>query len=78
MQIVYACWLLFELVFLYLYVIETKGRTLEETAALFDGVDATTLVTGPNHPVVSRGDSEKSIDKGSTSDVVHLESTPHV
>lgn len=31
--IVYDCWLAFELVFCYLYVIETKNHTLEETAA---------------------------------------------
>ena len=36
-QIVYCCWLVFELIFVYLYIIETKGLTLEETAALFDG-----------------------------------------
>ncbi|KAF9497933.1 hexose transporter [Pleurotus eryngii] len=35
--VVYCCWLLFELVFLYFFVVETKNRTLEETAALFDG-----------------------------------------
>ena len=29
----------FELVFVVLFVIETRGRTLEETAALFDGGD---------------------------------------
>jgi len=38
--IVYVCWLAFEAVFVFLYVIETKGRTLEETAALFDGEDS--------------------------------------
>ena len=35
--IVYCGWLAFELVFIMRYLIETKGRTLEETAALFDG-----------------------------------------
>ncbi|THH06220.1 hypothetical protein EW146_g9685 [Bondarzewia mesenterica] len=35
--IVYACWLAFEAVFVFLFIIETKNRTLEETAALFDG-----------------------------------------
>lgn len=35
--IVYCCWLAFEFVFLYFFLIETKNRTLEETAALFDG-----------------------------------------
>jgi len=35
-----VCWLAFEFVFLWLFVVETKNRTLEETAALFDGEDA--------------------------------------
>lgn len=39
MQIVYCCWLAFEFVFLYFMIVETKNRTLEETAALFDGED---------------------------------------
>ncbi|EIW83455.1 hexose transporter [Coniophora puteana RWD-64-598 SS2] len=37
--IVYVCWLAVELVFIYFYLVETKNRTLEETAALFDGED---------------------------------------
>ncbi|GJJ14938.1 hypothetical protein Clacol_009208 [Clathrus columnatus] len=35
--IFYDAWLAFELVYCYLFVIETKNRTLEETAMLFDG-----------------------------------------
>ncbi|KAF9563259.1 general substrate transporter [Agrocybe pediades] len=35
--IVYCGWLAFELAFVIFFVVETKGRTLEETAALFDG-----------------------------------------
>ncbi|KAJ7510997.1 hexose transporter [Mycena galericulata] len=35
--IVYCAWLAFEFVFLYFFIIETRGRTLEETAAIFDG-----------------------------------------
>jgi len=35
--LVYCGWLVFELVFVLKFIIETKGRTLEETAALFDG-----------------------------------------
>ncbi|TFK40369.1 general substrate transporter [Crucibulum laeve] len=35
--IVYCAWLIIELVFVVVYIIETRGRTLEETAALFDG-----------------------------------------
>ncbi|KAK0203424.1 hexose transporter [Desarmillaria ectypa] len=38
--IVYVCWIAFECVFIYLYVVETKGLTLEETAVIFDGDDA--------------------------------------
>jgi len=33
----YCGWLCFELIFVLTYVIETRGRTLEETAVLFDG-----------------------------------------
>ncbi|KAI9455989.1 general substrate transporter [Russula earlei] len=35
--LVYCGWLGFELVFVIVFVVETRGRTLEETAALFDG-----------------------------------------
>ena len=35
--IVYCVWLVFELAFMWRYAIETKGRSLEETAAIFDG-----------------------------------------
>ena len=35
-QIVYWCWIAFELVFVYFSVVETKNRSLEETAILFD------------------------------------------
>ncbi|KAI0062526.1 hexose transporter [Artomyces pyxidatus] len=35
--VVYCCWLGFELVYCYFFVVETRGLSLEETAALFDG-----------------------------------------
>ncbi|KIY65562.1 hexose transporter [Cylindrobasidium torrendii FP15055 ss-10] len=35
--IVYVAWIACECVFLYLFIIETKGLSLEETAVLFDG-----------------------------------------
>ncbi|OJA17867.1 hypothetical protein AZE42_05906 [Rhizopogon vesiculosus] len=38
--IVYVCWLAVEFIFLWFFLVETKNRTLEETAALFDGEDA--------------------------------------
>ncbi|KAG8812375.1 hypothetical protein FRC17_002048, partial [Serendipita sp. 399] len=37
LYIVYCCWLAFEFVYIFLYLVETKGKTLEETAAVFDG-----------------------------------------
>ncbi|CAE7233119.1 unnamed protein product [Rhizoctonia solani] len=38
--LVYTCWLVFELGYMYMFAVETKGRSLEETATLFDGDDA--------------------------------------
>ncbi|KDQ20220.1 hypothetical protein BOTBODRAFT_27639 [Botryobasidium botryosum FD-172 SS1] len=38
--IVYTCWNLVECVYIYFFAVETKGRTLEECAALFDDKDA--------------------------------------
>ncbi|KAF8757589.1 Transporter [Rhizoctonia solani] len=35
--LIYTVWLVFELVFIYLFAVETRNRSLEETAALFDG-----------------------------------------
>ncbi|KAI0926077.1 hypothetical protein AcV5_008639 [Taiwanofungus camphoratus] len=35
--LVYCGWLVVELIFIVTHIIETRGRTLEETAALFDG-----------------------------------------
>ncbi|KAI9567545.1 hexose transporter [Boletus coccyginus] len=43
--LVYVCWLAFEFVYLWFFVVETKNRTLEETAALFDGEDAVNQIT---------------------------------
>ncbi|KAG5646741.1 hypothetical protein DXG03_002423 [Asterophora parasitica] len=43
--VVYCCWLAVETIFLFFFVIETKNRTLEETAALFDGDDAAQQIT---------------------------------
>ncbi|KDQ15950.1 hypothetical protein BOTBODRAFT_130708 [Botryobasidium botryosum FD-172 SS1] len=35
--LVYCCWLVFEFIFIYFFLWETRGRTLEQTAAIFDG-----------------------------------------
>jgi sugar porter (SP) family MFS transporter len=44
--IVYCVWIAFEFAFCYFFIIETKGLTLEETAALFDGENATQAIVG--------------------------------
>ncbi|KAG6335510.1 hypothetical protein ID866_3582 [Astraeus odoratus] len=43
--LVYICWLVVEFVFLWFFLVETKNRTLEETAAIFDGMDAVKQIT---------------------------------
>ncbi|KAF8953989.1 general substrate transporter [Flammula alnicola] len=43
--IVYVVWLAFEAVFCYFFIIETKNRSLEETAALFDGDDTVAAIS---------------------------------
>jgi hypothetical protein len=48
-QLVYLCWIIFETVFCYVFIIETKGRSLEETAAIFDGEDAQERIAAVAH-----------------------------
>jgi hypothetical protein len=64
LQIVYCCWLTFELVYIYFFIIETKGRTLEETAALFDGEEAEAAVHAGAQDI--HEDNEKGSDSGYT------------
>ncbi|KAF5343419.1 hypothetical protein D9758_011830 [Tetrapyrgos nigripes] len=62
--IVYCCWLAFETVFCYIYIVETKGLTLEETAALFDGEDAAKQIAAgviDNHTDEKESASDGSI-----------------
>lgn len=67
--------LAFEGVFLYFYVVETKYRTLEETAALFDGDSALEQISakaahevGVDVPGEGKGSIREDIDeKGSDS-----------
>lgn len=59
--IFYCCWIAFETVFCYFYVVETKGLTLEETAALFDGEDAAKqIAAGEALAAVSPADEKRS------------------
>jgi len=63
--IVYCVWLIFELAFMWRYAIETKGRSLEETAAIFDGDDVLSDLTKRTkedvaHAGVGLDDSSKS------------------
>ena len=63
-QVVYVCWLAFEFAFLWFTLVETKDRTLEETAALFDGEDAIEQIT---HKALARDVHEDgSTEKRST------------
>ncbi|GLB42083.1 putative transporter [Lyophyllum shimeji] len=58
--VVYCCWLCAELVFLYFFVVETKNRTLEETAALFDGTTEQISAAAAQHAGVTHDINEKS------------------
>jgi len=57
--LVYVCWLAFEFVFLWFFIVETKNRTLEETAALFDGADAVDQIMRQADTKEALEDSEK-------------------
>jgi hypothetical protein len=59
---VYVCWLAVEFVFLWFFLVETKNRTLEETAALFDGEEALEHIA---HQAETHEDP--SLEKGSGS-----------
>ena len=68
LQLVYVVWICFEFAFCYVYVIETRNRTLEETAAIFDGEDATELITGQGKTVLATGVTDvlhDDMEKGS-------------
>lgn len=59
------CWLAFEAVFLFIYVVETKNKTLEETAALFDGDEATDTLAAATHGLAAP--DPDSVEKVSSS-----------
>ncbi|KAF9500735.1 hexose transporter [Pleurotus eryngii] len=72
--IVYCCWLAFEAVFLYFFIIETKNRSLEETAALFDGEEAAQNIHA--NPVHVQYDEKDEKSAGSSHE--HIQSLPKV
>jgi hypothetical protein len=71
-QIVYVCWLAFELVFLYFTILETKYLSLEETAALFDGDSAIEQITGKTHEIGDKpADVREDVDEKGSSGSYH-------
>ncbi|TBU44547.1 general substrate transporter [Dichomitus squalens] len=70
--LVYVCWLAFEIGFIWRYLIETKNRTLEETAALFDGDDNVEMLT--QHAAVNAGvtisDRRSDREKAPSEDII--------
>ncbi|KAF9557487.1 hexose transporter [Agrocybe pediades] len=65
--LVYVVFLAFEVVFCYFFIIETKGLSLEETAALFDGADTVAMITENAHIQAgtdgASNDSNEKIDE---------------
>ncbi|KAF9787904.1 hexose transporter [Thelephora terrestris] len=61
--IVYCCWLAFELFFCYMFIVETKGHSLEETAALFDGDDAVDQIYARGRPSGNEKDIKESFSE---------------
>ena len=62
-QIVYCCWLAFELFFCYMFIIETKGLSLEETSALFDGENAIDQIHARGRPAGDEKDTKEFISE---------------
>ncbi|KAH9859167.1 hexose transporter [Lenzites betulinus] len=69
--IVYVCWLAFEVCFIFRFLIETKNRTLEETAALFDGEDTADHLA--EHAAVNAGLSDSQSDQEKASEHIKEE-----
>jgi hypothetical protein len=45
---------MFELVYIFLFLVETKGKTLEETAAIFDGQQQLDNIYNVGHDAVTQ------------------------
>ncbi|KAJ5882606.1 MFS sugar transporter [Penicillium soppii] len=59
--LVYCCWLVFELVFIYFFFPETAGRTLEELSFLFEDIDKAEEVAAAVHKQLGGDDQKKMI-----------------
>jgi sugar porter (SP) family MFS transporter len=80
--IVYTVWNAFETFYIYLFAVETKGRTLEETAVLFDDPDvandlgahaAAAAAHGEKHGAISPDNSSDEKIHGSDDQLQHVE-----
>ncbi|OOQ81876.1 putative MFS sugar transporter [Penicillium brasilianum] len=59
--LVYCCWLVFELVFIYFFFPETSGRTLEELSFLFEDKEKANEVAAAVHKQLGEGDEKKQV-----------------
>jgi len=73
--LVYVCFVAFEIVFLYFFVLETKNKSLEETAALFDGEDAVEQIHGAAN-VTAVAAAERNSDEDEKSSDFYRENAP--
>uniref|UniRef100_A0A093UZQ6 Lactose permease n=1 Tax=Talaromyces marneffei PM1 TaxID=1077442 RepID=A0A093UZQ6_TALMA len=60
--IVYCCWLVFEIVFIYLFFPETAGRTLEELSFLFEGKEKANEVANAAATQIFEGAEKRTMD----------------
>ncbi|KII87896.1 hypothetical protein PLICRDRAFT_650702 [Plicaturopsis crispa FD-325 SS-3] len=67
--LVYVCWLAFEAGFVFVFVLETKNKTLEETAALFDGEDVVQQIADAGEQVANTDLEEPNDEKLSRSGI---------
>ncbi|KAJ5196073.1 MFS sugar transporter [Penicillium cf. viridicatum] len=59
--LVYCCWLLFELVFIYFFFPETAGYTLEELSFLFEDKEKANEVAAAVHKHLDEDDEKKNV-----------------
>ncbi|KAF8149400.1 general substrate transporter [Crassisporium funariophilum] len=73
--LVYVAWLIFETVFCYIFIIETKNRSLEETAALFDGDETVKMISeqAAEHAGITHNDEKHSNSSNEKVSTTHIE-----